>query len=505
METKTIVNRLLSGSVLKAFLLLCNIAVSFFMMPFLIHKLGDRWYGFWTLVGTFIGYYGFLDLGFSSAVSRYISRAYGQDDNLEINIIINTSIVLFCFIGFIAMIITFIITWLAPYFIHSQSEIPIFRKVILLLGISVSLGFPMRAFAGILNSKVRYDLAVYVELVKLLVRTTLIFFYLSKGYGIVTLTIITFFVDVFGHANNFFFAIREFPEMSFKKKYIVLKRIKELFSYSKYTFISQISDILRFKIDSLVIAFYLDLSMITLYSIALRLIEYFIRLITNTIGLLTPVFSQFEGRGDFDSIKKIFISATRISSIVTFYVGGCIIFYGSYFIHVWLGHEYNEKSYPVLVILCISVMLGLMQNPSIGLLYGISKHRFYAISNLCEGILNLSLSIILVQFYGIYGVALGTMIEMVIIKVFVLPIYICKLLNLVLIDYYCRTILLPLIKIIGIMMIYFYFAKDIIKYSYSSIILIALFQFILSLPIIFFGVLEREERYLLKIGFKRKV
>ena len=44
--------------------------VSVVIMPFVVHSLGDRNYGIWTLVATFVGYYGVLELGLAAAVTR---------------------------------------------------------------------------------------------------------------------------------------------------------------------------------------------------------------------------------------------------------------------------------------------------------------------------------------------------------------------------------------------------------------------------------------------------
>src|SRR2546426_9169908 len=48
---------------------------------------------------------------------------------------------------------------------------------------------------------------------------------------------------------------------------------------------------------------------------------------------------------------------------------------------------------------------------------------------LLEGLANLALSIALVQWYGILGVALGTAIPMALVSLFVLPVYVCRLLK----------------------------------------------------------------------------
>ena len=39
---------------LRAVTLFVNVAVAFYMMPFIIHAIGDRWHGMWTLAATFI-------------------------------------------------------------------------------------------------------------------------------------------------------------------------------------------------------------------------------------------------------------------------------------------------------------------------------------------------------------------------------------------------------------------------------------------------------------------
>jgi len=72
-------------------------------------------------------------------------------------------------------------------------------------------------------------------------------------------------------------------------------------------------------------------------------------------------------------------------------------------------------------------LLGLAQSPSVQLLFGISKHKFFAWFNSIEGGANLILSILLARKYGILGVALGTMIPMLMTKLIIQPIYVCWL------------------------------------------------------------------------------
>src|SRR5215472_1624989 len=68
------------GSALRVVALAATTVVAFFLMPFLVHSLGDRTYGFWALAGTILGYYGLLDLGIVSAVQFHVASAAGEKD-----------------------------------------------------------------------------------------------------------------------------------------------------------------------------------------------------------------------------------------------------------------------------------------------------------------------------------------------------------------------------------------------------------------------------------------
>lgn len=492
MDRTLIKKRLLKGSTINVVLLAFNIGVSFWMMPFLIHTLGDRWYGFWALSGTIIGYYGFLDLGLSSAVCRFVSRAYGRNDLNEMNVIINTSLFVYSILAALAVIVTIAVTVSIPYLVEVQEEIPTYQIVMLILGIDIAISFPMRAFTGVLNSKIRYDLNAIIQLLKLAVRTILIFYYLDIGYGILALTFITVGVNLLGYILNYYFVRREFPEMEFRRSLVKSTAAKPLFSFSKYSFIARTAEQMRFRIDAFVIAGAMSLSAVTVYYIATRLIEYFHQLIYSSMGILESLFSQYESRGEVDGIRNLLLRSLTLTSTASFYIGGCILFYGKYFIVAWMGKDYSA-SYTVLAILCIAVVMELAQLPSVNMMFGIFRHKYFAVANSAEGIINLALSIILVKTHGLIGVAAATLMSTVIFKLALQPFYASKAIDLPVTRYY-KTILSPLVKLAPAMMLFFYLAENYIDYSYASIFSIAGIQLVLFAPYVYLFVLGREER-----------
>ena len=50
-----------------------NLAVMFFMSPFVVHSLGNARYGVWTLLTSLTGYLGLVDIGVRGGTGRYIN------------------------------------------------------------------------------------------------------------------------------------------------------------------------------------------------------------------------------------------------------------------------------------------------------------------------------------------------------------------------------------------------------------------------------------------------
>jgi O-antigen/teichoic acid export membrane protein len=502
MDNRTVIKRLTAGSVLRVTSLFCNVGVSFYMIPFLIHSLGDRWYGFWVLVGTLIGYYGFLDLGLSSAAARFTSRALGNRDHDAMNSVINNSLFLFTLMGITAFIISVGAALLSPHLIRHSEEAVVFKKLILIVGLSTAFGFPMRALVGVLSAQFRYDLITYVELFKLGLRTFLIIYFIRSGYGILSLAFTTLCVDLAGHAINFVLVKHEFKQLKLRMAFPKKKNLRELFDYSKFTLLSQLADTLRFQCDTLVIATYLNVDTITRYSVGQKPVHYFGQFIQSAVGIFSPVFSQQEARNDYEGIRRWFLGATKLSAFLSVFAGGSLIYYGDDFLARWMGAEYRT-SYYILVILCVPAIFALIQNPSIGLLYGISKHKYYAYANICEGVLNLVLSLILVRSYGMYGVALGTMIEMLIFKLAVQPIYSCRVIQLPLHEYYLKALFTTCAKTAVPLALFFYCARSLLRPDYSTILALGLSQCVLFVPVVIFFILNREERRQLRSMYFR--
>jgi len=424
----SLITKLLRGSFLRISNIVITVIISFFMMPFVISSLGERWYGLWILAASIVGYYGFLDFGLSGAVQKYISRAFGKDDYEEVNIIFNTVFFLFIIASLLVIIISTIVVFLCPKFVSNPQNIDTFKIVIFLIGLDVAFSFSARAFIGFLASNIRHDVIELIDILKMLFRTALIVIFLMRGFGIISLAVITLVVDCVQYITITLFVLIRFSSLKLRIYYIRKEWIKELLGFSTFSFITMIANRLRFYTDSFVISGFLGLGFVTHYNIGARVAIYYEKIVRTGMSITFPLFSKFEGQRDFESIRDKYIIMLKLTSIFAVLGGGFLLIFGKAFIIRWMGLKFVD-SYSILVILVIGMLFNSIQSVSSTVLFAVSKHKQFSMIVAAEAVANLILSLILVQSYGIQGVAWGTTLPILVTSIIITPIYTCSVIN----------------------------------------------------------------------------
>jgi O-antigen/teichoic acid export membrane protein len=412
-----------------------TVVTGFLLMPFLVHHLGDRTYGYWALVGAILGYYGILDFGVVTAVEWHVAKAIGEEDATAANRAVSTSFYVFAALGGVILLITIVLAGLAHRFISVGSDAILFRKVILITGLGFAIGFPGRAFLGAMSAHLRWDLISITNQSALLLRAGLIVTVIKAGGGLVALATVSVLTDILVFLS-FYLALRRI-QAQFKLSFALasMATLKGLLPYSLFTFIIKMNDQLRLYIDPVVVTAFVGVGAVTHYAIGQRLSLAFRDAMIALLGMLAPWFGRLFGSRDYGAIRKVLEFGTRVSVSVATAITCLLLLYGRQFIENWMGKAYLD-AYWVLFFLVSAAFFEVSQFPSMSYLYGVSRHRFLAYITLIEAGLNVALSLYLVRIIGIAGVALGTTIPCLAIRLFVQPVYVCRHVGISLRHYY---------------------------------------------------------------------
>lgn len=422
-----------------------TVVVGFFLSPYILHHLGDEAFGLWVLVFSITGYYGLFDLGIRSSLVRYVAGYSATNDTEQLNLLVNTAIVSYSVIGLVCLIVTAIGTYYVDSIFHVPPQfLRTARLLFAMVGTSVSLGFPLGVFGGILEGLQRFMITNLTSMTATLIRAVLILIALHHGRGLLTVAFITVSLPLVASLVNAGIVLHQLP-IRFSLHNLSRETLRRIASYSGPTFMIIVASKLRFKTDAMVIGTFLSATAITYFTVGARLIEYSGEVVSSLAQIFVPMSSQVHASNDMARLKKIVLAGNRACSFIILPIAAILVIDGKSVIETWVGAKYIAQSYPVMVILLFAHCLMLSQAACNRVLFGMAKHKALAIATLVEGTANLALSIALVRPYGIVGDALGTAIPLTCTILFFVPHYVRRLLNISLGTYLREIYTLPLL------------------------------------------------------------
>jgi O-antigen/teichoic acid export membrane protein len=403
-----------------------NVLVGIFLWPFILHHLGDAAAGIWVLIFSVTGYYGLFDLGIRSSIIRYVSKYTATNDGDKLTRFVNTSLFAYTCVGVISMILTTLLSasierlFHIPPGMHTQA-----RLLLLMVGASVSLGFPLGVFGGMLEGLQRFYVLNWTNIGSTLARAALIVYFLNRGYGLLTVALITVGLPIISSILRGFIVFYLCP-VPVAMKYVDRDSFRHMANYGGTTFLIIVAARLRFRTDELVLGGMMSTVAVTYFNIGARIVDYAQEFVSSLAQVFVPMASHSEATGNLDRVRRIYVAGNRVCAFLIFPITALLIIFGKHIIRIWVGARYVPHSYPVLVIMILGFALMLMQAASTRVLFGLGKHRTMAWVVMIEGIANLILSIALVPSLGIVGDSLGTAIPMAVTYLLFMPRHLKK-------------------------------------------------------------------------------
>lgn len=446
--------------------------VSFFMMPFLVHHLGDRWYGLWVLVASLSTNYYLLDLGLASAVGRFVAKGFAEKDPGAVNTVVNTSLAIYMLLGMAIMACAACVAFGLRFWVRDPAELHAVRLVVLIVGLQIAITFPLKSFAGIVYSLVRHDLAVVSQVAGQVASTTLIVVMISQGHGIVALAAANFVGQQIANLVYLLVARRLFPALRLGAQFVTRPAARELLGYGGWSLLSLVANQLRFKTDAAVLAARLSPAAVTYYAVGQSLTEQLSTLLDRATNFMTPIFTGYWVEGRHAELREKFLLLTRVNLVLAAFGGGMVLLLGKAFIERWMGARFLV-SYPVLVVLLAAMMLDFVGNHADNVFYALARHRTLAIINVLEAVSNLVLSLVLVRPLGLVGVALGTAIPLVVCRLAIIPLLVGRLLDIPPANYYRTVARIPAFTAVYLLA-YGWLVQPWLHASYPSILIVGL-------------------------------
>ena len=188
-------------------------------------------------------------------------------------------------------------------------------------------------------------------------------------------------------------------------------------SFGVWHMLIGISITTRLYTDELMIGFFLPLSTVTVYALAASLARYIgfeFGIVARAREVFWPAVVALHAKGDIDGLRRLYFQASRfliLTVTVAVVIAGV---WAEAFYRQWIGGDgLSDESIADLTlvfhILLGAVWLQFLSGTAGFIVMAAGRIKIVAILSITGTILNLALNIILIQFLGMVGVALGTL------------------------------------------------------------------------------------------------
>ncbi|MEC6798269.1 hypothetical protein VXS03_14490 [Photobacterium sp. S4TG1] len=261
-----------------------------------------------------------------------------------------------------------------------------------------------------------------------------------------------------------------------------------LIKSTKQVFVHKIAGVLVLNTDYIVIAKFIGIKTVAIYSSYIMVYQFINLFLSNVILVIKPKIGLLVGKSSKDEVKKIW----DIMYIISFFVASNIIFVFfvniNFFINLWMGNDYLLSQLTVLLI-TINVFIEIIRKP-IDIIKDVSGYFKDIHLPIIEGLFNLITSIILAIYIGLNGVIIGTLISNILIILLMKPYVVYKdIFHFSFFDYIFRTV-----KYIMMSIIVFYISWNIIGYlAINDLIMFIISPFIsllVSMVIFYFDIMS---------------
>ncbi|MEW6412247.1 MAG: flippase [Candidatus Zixiibacteriota bacterium] len=400
---------------------LIRLIITFFFVPYIASVFGDARYGVWVIIFQTINYFSLLDIGLTSALTRYISRHLSERDYDKINRILSTSNLLYFVVGSIVFggIYLFVTFFFGYFKIGDPALITEGKNALLILGAFMAFNFYLLPFGNSLAGFQRHDITRVLAIIEEIVRVLIMVWLLKLGYGLVALALVILSVSVAKHIAGVIWLRKLHPQVRFLLGKSDAATVKMLLGYSRVSFGITIGWLIMFNTDTFLLGILSSSVAAGVYNPGAQLMLY-LRNIINSIGTpLMPAISHIEASGDIEKVSDVYLRGIKYISYLSFLLGVGVVVFARPFVNLWLPPEFAEAA-DVMMILAFGTSVFLPQIIGNSVLFGIGQHRYILYTLIAESAVKIILSIILIPRYNLIGMALANAVPQV---VFYLTLY----------------------------------------------------------------------------------
>jgi O-antigen/teichoic acid export membrane protein len=410
-----------------------NIAVGLILVSITINYLNRANYGIWITLTSLVAWFGFFDIGLGNGLRNKFAEAIANNNHKLARTYVSTTyailIIIICIILVLFYCINFFLNW--NVILNAGNDLSL-KKELNYLAIVVFTSFGMTFVLNLISVILSADQqpakgALFDLIGKSL---ALLFIYtLTKVHksSLLSLGLVYCFISPFILAiSTVWFFNTKYSSYRPGLKFVDFSKAKDLFNLGVKFFVLQISSIVLYQTNNIIISQLLGPDKVTPYNVAFK---YFSVLLMGFSIIVSPFWSAFTEawtKQDLAWIDNIMKKLMKLWLLVA--AGGIFMLMISEFIYkFWIGNNFTVPF--SISLLSLTWILTITWNAIFcQFLNGVGKIKIQLIIGVLAAIINIPLAIFLGHLMGINGILISNIL-LSILTVFIYPMQYQKLIN----------------------------------------------------------------------------
>ena len=389
--------------------------------PVVIHSIGKSAFGVWSVIGSVTIYLSVLDFGVGPSIVRFAAEAHGRSAPEDINEVASTGLAMYAVIGAVTLPVGLALAWIMPSVASAPHGLVWDARVAtLLVVVSLAVRFPLGLFNNLLVARQRWDVQNLANFISTVLYALLVVLLLPRWGGLVLLGALTLGTTVVRLALPLAWLRRELPELRIARRFVSRARLRALTIFSSSNFLVHIAQKIVFSTDVIVVSIVLGSLATGEYSVAAKLFALVFGIGTAATSLMFPAFAELEGAADSARQRRLLLVGLRAGTALMLLLALPLLLIPDLLIHAWIGNGFHG-SYSVLAILAGVLLIHQPIYVLTQYLIAVGRQRSIAIVSIVTTLANLALSFLLAWTWGIWGVAVSTLVTDVIALAWIVP------------------------------------------------------------------------------------
>ena len=413
-----------NSKVLKEIFLNFILTLFISLFSFLINRyfafyLGVQNLGLMKLFTQLLAYLNLAEIGLASASTYALYKPLAEKNYKQISIVINTITSLYNKIFLFILLVGLLLNPIIPFFIKDKIVDKNIYLYWSLYVISTALSYSFVKYSVLFTADQKFGFVRLIQGGSKILCQLLQIFVIIKLQSFLVFILLLILDNIIQYI---FYKIhyRKYYSYIFKteiKDKSITKNLKNLFWH-------KIAGLIVFNTDLILISKFISLEVVGIYASYQMIIQMIMTVINIVLNVLKPKVGKFIAENSKENIFNYWKNLNILSLFSSILFSFCTYKLINDFIILWLGRDFTL---PKLTVFLIMINLFVQSFRGITDIFKDGSGFFDDIQlPISEAIINFVLSIILVQYMGLNGVIIGTIVSNILIIFIAKPIMVFK-------------------------------------------------------------------------------